>query len=156
MNLRDLAANAARTSAGLWQGMAEVIDPATARADLRAEPPPTADPAAERHRTDATVASGEAMLVPIDSWTRMLDQLGHLHEAGQQLAEARERAARAETEVAFLKAQLAEAKKRRRTPTRRAEPPTQPAAVRPSPVARRRASVYADRARQRAIGWLSD
>lgn len=48
------------------------------------------------------------MLVPLDAWTKVLNQLGNLHEAGQQLAEARERAARAETEAAFLRERLAE------------------------------------------------
>jgi len=48
------------------------------------------------------------MIVPIDAWNKMLNQLGNLHEAGQQLAEARERAAKAETESKFLRAQLAE------------------------------------------------
>ena len=48
------------------------------------------------------------MLVPLDAWNKMLNQLGNLHEAGQQLAEARERAARAETEVQFLRERLTE------------------------------------------------
>lgn len=48
------------------------------------------------------------MLVPLDAWNRMLNQLGNLHEAGQQVAEARERAARAETEARFLKERLAD------------------------------------------------
>lgn len=48
------------------------------------------------------------MLVPLDAWSRVLTQLGNLHEAGQQLAEARERAAKAETEAAFLRERLAE------------------------------------------------
>lgn len=48
------------------------------------------------------------MLVPLDAWDKMLNQLGNLHEAGQQLAEARERAARAETEASFLKVRLAD------------------------------------------------
>ena len=48
------------------------------------------------------------MIVPIDAWNKMLNQLGNLHEAGQQLAEARERAAKAETESKFLRAQLAD------------------------------------------------
>ncbi len=48
------------------------------------------------------------MLVPIDAWNKMLNQLGNLHEAGQQLAEARERAAKAETEAVFLRERLAE------------------------------------------------
>lgn len=49
-----------------------------------------------------------SMLVPLDAWNRMLNQLGNLHEAGQQLAEARERAAKAETEALFLKERLSE------------------------------------------------
>jgi hypothetical protein len=48
------------------------------------------------------------MIVPIDAWNKMLNQLGNLHDAGQQLAEARERAAKAETEAKFLRAQLAD------------------------------------------------
>lgn len=48
------------------------------------------------------------MLVPLDAWNKMLNQLGNLHEAGQQLAEARERAAKAETEAAFLRERLTE------------------------------------------------
>lgn len=48
------------------------------------------------------------MLVPLDAWNKMLNQLGNLHEAGQQLAEARERAAKAETEARFLRERLRE------------------------------------------------
>lgn len=48
------------------------------------------------------------MLVPLDAWNKMLNQLGNLHEAGQQLAEARERAGKAETEARFLKERLRE------------------------------------------------
>jgi hypothetical protein len=48
------------------------------------------------------------MLVPLDAWNKMLNQLGNLHEAGQQLAEARERAAKAETQAAFLRERLGE------------------------------------------------
>ncbi len=48
------------------------------------------------------------MIVPIDAWNKMLNQLGNLHEAGQQLAEARERAAKAETEAMFLRKRLTE------------------------------------------------
>lgn len=56
---------------------------------------------------DAETPPG-TMLVPLDAWNRMLNQLGNLHEAGQQLAEARERAAKAETEVRFLRERLAQ------------------------------------------------
>lgn len=48
------------------------------------------------------------LIVPLDAWNKMLNQLGNLHEAGQQLAEARERAAKAETEAKFLRERLAE------------------------------------------------
>ncbi len=48
------------------------------------------------------------MLVPVDAWNKMLNQLGNLHEAGQQLADARERAAKAETESQFLRERLRE------------------------------------------------
>jgi hypothetical protein len=51
------------------------------------------------------------MIVPVDAWNKMLNQLGNLHEAGQQLAEARERAAKAETEAQFLRERLAELRK---------------------------------------------
>jgi DNA-binding transcriptional MerR regulator len=56
---------------------------------------------------EAEVPEG-SMIVPLDAWNRMLNQLGNLHEAGQQLAEARERAAKAETEARFLKERLAD------------------------------------------------
>jgi hypothetical protein len=56
------------------------------------------------------------MLVPLDAWNKMLNQLGNLHEAGQQLADARERAAKAETEVVFLRERLAELREQK-TPT---------------------------------------
>ena len=48
------------------------------------------------------------LLVPLDAWQRMLDQLGNLHEAGQQLADASARAAKAETEAAFLRERVAD------------------------------------------------
>ncbi len=48
------------------------------------------------------------MIVPVDAWNKMLNQLGNLHEAGQQLATAKERAAKAETEAKFLRERLAE------------------------------------------------
>jgi len=61
---------------------------------------------------EASVGTSDAepatMIVPVDAWNKMLNQLGNLHEAGQQLAEARERAAKAETESTFLREQLAE------------------------------------------------
>ena len=61
-------------------------------------------------KTSVPTPEGEpaTMIVPVDAWNKMLNQLGNLHEAGQQLAEARERAAKAETESTFLREQLAE------------------------------------------------
>jgi DNA-binding transcriptional MerR regulator len=66
--------------------------------DLTATESPTGEP---------EIPEG-TMLVPLDAWNKMLNQLGNLHEAGQQLAEARERAAKAETEARFLKERLRE------------------------------------------------
>jgi CRP-like cAMP-binding protein len=56
----------------------------------------------------AAASEPATMIVPVDAWNKMLNQLGNLHEAGQQLAEARERAAKAETEAVFLRERLAE------------------------------------------------
>jgi len=64
-------------------------------------------------RVTGPTPDGNAMLVPRDAWDRLLAQLGHLHEAGQQLAEARERAAKAETEASFLRERLAELRQER-------------------------------------------
>ena len=50
--------------------------------------------------------------MPVDEWSRILSQLGNLHEAGQQLAEARERAAKAETESTFLRERLRDVRAR--------------------------------------------
>lgn len=71
------------------------------------------------------------MLVPLDAWTKVLNQLGNLHEAGQQLAEARERAAKAETEAAFLRERLAEL--RAELGQTRVEPASSPSVPPPAP-----------------------
>jgi len=68
--------------------------------DSRQEAPPAAPP--------TQPPEPGTMIVPVDAWNKMLNQLGNLHEAGQQLAEARERAAKAETEALFLRERLAE------------------------------------------------
>ena len=57
--------------------------------------------------------AADTMIVPVDAWNKMLNQLGNLHEAGQQLAEARERAGKAETEAKFLRERLAEMRENR-------------------------------------------
>lgn len=69
---------------------------------------------------DDTVPEG-TMLVPLDAWNKMLNQLGNLHEAGQQLAEARERAAKAETEAQFLRERLRELRAEAEGPAQREE-----------------------------------
>ncbi len=81
--------------------------PPTGSAVHAPTPPPvaTAGPA-QIPPTDGTPPG--TMIVPIDAWNKMLNQLGNLHEAGQQLAEARERAAKAETEATFLRERLTE------------------------------------------------
>jgi len=48
----------------------------------------------------------ESLLVPLDAWNTVINQLGNLHEASQQMAEARERAAKAEAEAEFLREKL--------------------------------------------------
>lgn len=48
----------------------------------------------------------DSLLVPLDAWNTVLNQLGNLHEASQQMAEARERAAKAESEAEFLREKL--------------------------------------------------
>jgi len=71
------------------------------------EPRATSHDVAASPKTQPHVEPG-TMIVPVDAWNKMLNQLGNLHEAGQQLAEARERAAKAETEASFLRERLAE------------------------------------------------
>ncbi|MDH3517465.1 MAG: hypothetical protein OEM66_00910 [Acidimicrobiia bacterium] len=60
----------------------------------------------QRVRKEPLQQPTDAVLVPLDEWSRLLRQLGNLHDAGQQMAEARERAARAETESEFLKERM--------------------------------------------------
>jgi len=98
------------------------------------------------------------MLVPLDTWTRILEQIGHVHESGQQLADARERAARAETENEFLRTQVADLKARKRaTPKVAAKPgPTANESAEPdSDSTRSPTSRTVKRARERASKWLS-
>lgn len=82
---------------------------------------PAAAPSSDATVDQAPVPPG-TMIVPIDAWNKMLNQLGNLHEAGQQLATAKERAAKAETEAKFLRERLAELRQ------------TEPVATKPDPV----------------------
>jgi len=127
----------ARNTAGIWKAVADAVDPT----------PPRPEP--EPVEATIDVAAGQ-MLVPIDAWTRILEQVGHVHEAGQQLAEARERAARAETENEFLKEQLRDIKARGRSPRK----PAEQSAARPSPAAPEE-SPRLRRARLVASRWIS-
>jgi small-conductance mechanosensitive channel len=54
--------------------------------------------------------SEESLIVPLDAWNTVLNQLGNLHEASQLMAEARERAAKAEVEAEFLREKLKSAR----------------------------------------------
>ncbi len=156
MGLRGVASEFARTSAGIWKGVADVIDPRPV-----VDPPvsgatewsPEADQPETGPQPDGT------MLVPLDTWTRVLEQIGNVHEAGQQLADARERAARAETENEFLRSQLDDLKSERRSAPATTKPPSEPAAVAIPDEAPSQAISTASntvrRARERASRWLS-
>ena len=81
---------------------------------------PSENPSENRHK-DIEVPEEGSLLVPLDAWNTVLNQLGNLHEASQQMAEARERAAKAESEADFLREklkntrqQLEEVKKKKR------------------------------------------
>ena len=60
----------------------------------------------ENPQKDVEVPEEGSLLVPLDAWNTVLNQLGNLHEASQQMAEARERAAKAESEAEFLREKL--------------------------------------------------
>ncbi len=91
----------APSASGAERSEAEGVEP---RSRQRSNPPPGPDGPDSPLRGEQM----ETMIVPLDAWNKMLNQLGNLHEAGQQLAEARERAAKAETEALFLRERLAE------------------------------------------------
>lgn len=79
----------------------------------------------EEQQPEPEIPEG-TMLVPLDAWNKMLNQLGNLHEAGQQLAEARERAAKAETEALFLKERLRELREEKEREAVPGTPPAEP------------------------------
>lgn len=120
-------------------GLDEVVGRARHLGRLR--PKPAGGPGPTPPQPSA-VSSGPApetpegsVLVPVDAWNRMINQLGNLHEAGQQLAEARERAAKAETEATFLRERLSEMRKQAEDSVVVPEParPPEPVAVEPAP-----------------------
>ncbi len=174
MALRDVVGTTAKMSAGFWTEVAKLATP---------ERPPVVAPRGatdssrqrdDQHRAptgaDGTAASPEGVLVPVDTWTRVMDQLGNLHEAGQQLAEAKERAARAETQVEFLREQLATARAEQKRTRRPAAPrehrevtdaaadgnaaPRQPQASPPEVDLRTASKARVTNARTRVSNWL--
>ena len=84
------------------------LAPRAERPDVESEPETEHGAPSTGYEPPTTDDQPPTMIVPVDAWNKMLNQLGNLHEAGQQLAEARERAARAETEAKFLRERLAE------------------------------------------------
>ena len=60
----------------------------------------------ENPKENVEIPEEGSLLVPLDAWNTVLNQLGNLHEASQQMAEARERAAKAELEAEFLREKL--------------------------------------------------
>ncbi len=163
MALRDIAGDMARSSAGLWKAVADTVDPkprAPRHDVIRPQGSAPAPVPGETGPADADAASIDnesgQMLVPIDAWTRILEQVGHVHEAGQQLADARERAARAETENEFLKEQLRDLKGTPRSARRpAASGPSASSAANPVPAADPISRARVRRAREVASRWLN-
>jgi hypothetical protein len=102
-------------------GLDEVVARARHLGRLRPKPASGPDPTPPQRPPASSGPAHEApegsVLVPVDAWNRMINQLGNLHEAGQQLAEARERAARAETEAVFLRERLSELRRQVEQPS---------------------------------------
>ncbi|MGI8517867.1 MAG: hypothetical protein ACR2ME_05940 [Acidimicrobiia bacterium] len=104
----------------------EEVEFGSSRAITRVELEPSQPPA-------PTAKRPEGVLVPLDQWTSLLNQLGNLHQAGQQLAEARERAAKAETEARFFSERLKEMRMELAEARLQASP-TEPIPAPPQPV----------------------
>ena len=75
----------------------------------------------ENFEQDKSENNENNLIVPLEAWQTVLNQLGNLHEANQLMAEARERAAKSEAEAEFLREKLKntrelleESKKRKR------------------------------------------
>ncbi|NND23094.1 MAG: hypothetical protein HKN86_00195 [Acidimicrobiia bacterium] len=75
----------------------------------------------ENFEQDKSENNENNLIVPLEAWQTVLNQLGNLHEANQLMAEARERAAKSEAEAEFLREklkntreQLEESQKRKR------------------------------------------
>ena len=55
---------------------------------------------------EEVLSSSENMIIPLTAWEAIVNQLGNIHEASQNMAEARERAAKAEAENNFLREKI--------------------------------------------------
>jgi len=55
---------------------------------------------------EEVLSSSENMIIPLTAWEEIVNQLGNIHEASQNMAEARERAAKAEAENNFLREKI--------------------------------------------------
>lgn len=64
------------------------------------------DKLSENIEQDKTENNENNLIVPLEAWQTVLNQLGNLHEANQLMAEARERAAKSEAEAEFLREKL--------------------------------------------------
>ena len=64
------------------------------------------DKLSENFEQDKTENNENNLIVPLEAWQTVLNQLGNLHEANQLMAEARERAAKSEAEAEFLREKL--------------------------------------------------
>ena len=60
----------------------------------------------ENFEQDKSENNENNLIVPLEAWQTVLNQLGNLHEANQLMAEARERAAKSEAEAEFLREKL--------------------------------------------------
>ena len=74
--------------------------------DQKSEESISSENAPENPQKNVETSEEGSLLVPLDAWNTVLNQLGNLHEASQQMAEARERAAKAELEAEFLREKL--------------------------------------------------
>ena len=74
--------------------------------DQKSEESISEEKPSDNPQKDIEVPEEGSLLVPLDAWNTVLNQLGNLHEASQQMAEARERAAKAELEAEFLREKL--------------------------------------------------
>jgi uncharacterized protein HemY len=64
------------------------------------------DKSSENFEQDKSENNENNLIVPLEAWQTVLNQLGNLHEANQLMAEARERAAKSEAEAEFLREKL--------------------------------------------------